>query len=313
MVFFERYKSLLTRSLSERSNTKDLNDIMFVRCTDVTPRRTEHTAIYFLTGVMAKLSDSMRVGIEEWHTPTIYRLESLKETMSINPNLCPGIYGILHRLRPHIEKTILGTDEVKLLTSDLQRIFKVDKMPPYEFLYNGVEMYRIHNKELPEGLTDDHVEKLSQVATDVAYAHFDLKHALGKELTSLSIGPFLNELADRMNDHITDQNQTLKHKPFELYFGHDSTLIPLLCALRVTKQVQEWPGVGSGIEFELYKQTSTNNYYVKMLYNGRQLILPGAHSYYCPYPLFKRICREVQPTTKMYEQCFVGHRPRSDE
>jgi hypothetical protein len=291
--FFDRYQPFI-ESIVEKEESNDLNDVMYVRSTDVSPRRTEQSAQFFLSGFIRGLTHNEH---DEWITPTIYRYEFSKETLYPNHILCPAITKLLKHWQNHFAQNVHPRADIAQLTSDLKTVFNVDKLPPFEYMNNGLLMYKIHNKPLPEELTQDHIDQISKIATEYAWAHFRLDNPISKELCTLSIGTFINELCDSMKAQIKNkQNDTLKQRPLEFYFGHDNTLFPVLAAMGVEKQIHGWPPVGSSIEFHLYQSNSNNqNYYVKMLYNGRPLILSGAHSYYCSYSRFQQLCQQVKP------------------
>lgn len=206
-------------------------------------------------------------------------------------------------------------------SSDHQR-----NVPTFEALHNGLQMYVFHGKPLPHGMNEEHVSSISRVVSDAARRIFSLDHEQGRELTSLSVGLFLHELVNHMDHcvngttavtrhgddhHISlSPSHHLKNKPIELYFGHDTTLIPVASAVGVMDQIKEWPSVGSHFSFELWRNQLSNQHYVRMIYNDQPLLLPGASSHFCSFETFKQLCDRVKPHN-FKQQCLMQLTPKT--
>lgn len=89
---------------------------------------------------------------------------------------------------------------------------------------------------------------------------------LHPSLSRLAIGRFLGDLRD-------DLKETL-FKPgpkFRIYSGHDSTLGPLLGALKLYDG--KFPPFGAMVNIETFAKEK--EYFVRVLYNGEPMVLPA--------------------------------------
>ena len=60
-----------------------------------------------------------------------------------------------------------------------------------------------------------------------------------------------------------------------LFSGHDSTLVPVLCALGLYND--EWPPYASYLAIEVAESTTVaGDFFVRVLYNDKEMPLPGA-------------------------------------
>ena len=101
---------------------------------------------------------------------------------------------------------------------------------------------------------------------------FSLNYSL--PYARIIIQPLLEQIILHMEDVLgndVDPSQTIIRQMF-LYFGHDSTLIPLLTSLGVFDE--QLPPLASRVTFELWRCTSSphcQQHKVRLLYNGRPL------------------------------------------
>lgn len=78
-----------------------------------------------------------------------------------------------------------------------------------------------------------------------------------------------------MQAKIDDDEDALK---FVIYSGHDTTIMPYLAALGVWDG--EWANYASIVTHELW-QAENGDHYVRLAYNGKELILPGCDEAFC--------------------------------
>lgn len=115
-------------------------------------------------------------------------------------------------------------------------------------------------------LTDDVCteEEREIISHEVAYRWFDLLSH--DRLIHLAIGPMVQRLlrsCTNNNHHDT---------PLHLYSAHDSTLIALLCALRLRRPAQ-WPAYGSWLKIEVWTDDDDEvRRYVRCSLNGETLL-----------------------------------------
>ncbi|KAK0057128.1 lysophosphatidic acid phosphatase type 6 [Biomphalaria pfeifferi] len=82
------------------------------------------------------------------------------------------------------------------------------------------------------------------------------------DVTRLSIGQLLYTILFNIENRAEDK---MSQKVF-LYSGHDTTLAPMLVALGIWDF--RWPPFAANIIYELYKQSDTSEYFVRVLYCG---------------------------------------------
>lgn len=93
----------------------------------------------------------------------------------------------------------------------------------------------------------------------------EIKSEHFKKFSTLLMQPLLLKISSLFNE-IVDSKSNLK---FSLHSGHDTTISPLLEALGIHDGV--WPPYASRINFELYRNKKSPSYYLRILYNGKDL------------------------------------------
>ncbi|KAL3861741.1 hypothetical protein ACJMK2_007774 [Sinanodonta woodiana] len=120
-----------------------------------------------------------------------------------------------------------------------------------------------------------------QNAETTAKARYDERY---RKTCRLEMHPVLLEIAHRFSD--VKQGKTTSK--FVLYSGHDLTLTPLLHSLSVFDG--KWPGFASRVVIELYLQypNTKKNFYLKFLYNGKDLT---EEVIFCRGKTFQGMCK----------------------
>lgn len=117
-------------------------------------------------------------------------------------------------------------------------------------------------------------------------------------LNKLAIGRFLNELLLKLDDSNSGNDEKM------LFFsGHDSTLVPVLCALGIFDNV--WPPYASFLTIEIAVSKSTNTRFVKATYNDKDAIMTkieNNNSLWCPYENFIARLKSMSVTYEQYQQ-----------
>lgn len=98
-------------------------------------------------------------------------------------------------------------------------------------------------------------------------------------LNKLAIGRFLRELLDSLR---SEMSRGEKGKKMLIYSGHDSTLVPLLCALGIFDDA--WPPYASYLTLEIGSigedgdEADRSNWRVRAIYNDepRVMAFPGS-------------------------------------
>ncbi|KDO35037.1 hypothetical protein SPRG_01101 [Saprolegnia parasitica CBS 223.65] len=74
---------------------------------------------------------------------------------------------------------------------------------------------------------------------------------------------------------------------FVLYSGHDDTVMPILAAIGGADWLRDWPPYAAFVAFEVYTQVATAARFVRIVYQGKPLTLPGCNAdALCPLSLF---------------------------
>lgn len=128
---------------------------------------------------------------------------------------------------------------------------------------------KIRNK-LPEGISDEDYEIITSHS---AWKWFE--NLRNQELAKLAMKPFLNVVTNKMEQAIVSH---YKEPVLHIYSCHDSSLIGLICALKL-EQPAEWPEYGSFLKVELFHcphskeedtpiAGATDDYFVRFSLNG---------------------------------------------
>lgn len=144
-----------------------------------------------------------------------------------------------------------------------------------------------HGLPLPQGASLELLDAVSLIAAAQARAAFS---HMGSTITRLAIGRLVGELSARLtkgsectlcgarakSPQFRGRPHLCSHPRMVLYLGHDSTLLPLLCVLGANDGT--WPVYGATMTVELLERKLDNGgceQYVRVLYDNRELTLPG--------------------------------------
>jgi acid phosphatase len=83
--------------------------------------------------------------------------------------------------------------------------------------------------------------------------------------SSTSFGVWIGELTTHIRDFISSKSDVI----YRHNVAHDGSLSRLLSVLQL--DVMVWPGMGAEVVFEVYKQSDTKNYFLRVLWNGQVL------------------------------------------
>lgn len=124
----------------------------------------------------------------------------------------------------------------------------------------------------------------------------------------LAIGPFVDILLTNMEKFVRSSNSPDSAK-FFLYSGHDTTLIPLMCALGI--ESESWPPFASNVVLELYRNTdiaeNEEQYYVKVLFNDEEKNIAQQSSTFCPLSRFLQLLELVRlPNNEYLNLCKLN-------
>ena len=91
----------------------------------------------------------------------------------------------------------------------------------------------------------------------------------------LDIHPFMVEIRDALLQAVSamEPSDARKTPHFHVFVGHDTVVAPVLTALGVYshKEFCGWPNLASRIAFEVWLNTRTQEPYVRVVYNGKDV------------------------------------------
>lgn len=223
-------------------------------------------------------------GLPHLFQPVPIHTESKTNDMVLLPGAnCPRHVQLMHQKRlsdEFIEKTNQEADFLKAAG----RIAQVDDPDSFtifdlEKLSDTWTCFAAHSVPLPDAATPDIVSRARNLSNWlVTFGN------TGLEVNRLRAGLVLNTVREYMAmAELEEESQlpvTLKGKvrKFLLLSAHDTTVAATLAALRVFNN--EFPPYNSTIIWELYK-ASNGTYFVRVEFNGEQLLLPDCPSIDC--------------------------------
>ncbi|XP_065063737.1 lysophosphatidic acid phosphatase type 6-like [Rhopilema esculentum] len=102
-------------------------------------------------------------------------------------------------------------------------------------------------------------------------------------IARMAIGGFIEAVCTQLEDKAENQSD-LK---LILYSAHDTTLMAVLYVLGVYDF--KWPKYAADVKVELY-QDEKQNWFVKLLYNDQELLMPGCETTVCALSSFLETC-----------------------
>ncbi|KAJ2725506.1 hypothetical protein GGI07_001262 [Coemansia sp. Benny D115] len=213
----------------------------------------------------------------------MHTLPARIENMYGNTDACPAINSVMSLITKS-EQYQKFMEEQGPLMARLAGIFGIDGnswRDTWDGYFDVLNARQCHGFDLPCSHVDDSAkDSTSKCATadDVLQvqrnSHYEttLKfrdHLHAQNATKLYIGSFIGDLKDQLEDRIAGKTGDLK---LAVYSGHDSTVMPMLAALKASNHDMLWPPYASNLVFELWRKNDGNRV-VRVLYNGRVLRL----------------------------------------
>ena len=163
-------------------------------------------------------------------------------------------------------------------------------------VYDEFKSYKNYYGKLPDGVSNDLFQKLSQASN----VNFAILFPDQKAMRALSDG-MARKIVEGMDNFISGN---LKRK-VRIFSGHDTgvyshyllfNLTDLQCNLDIftkgqaSRPCESTPEFASSFIYELNQKTGTQDYYVRMLLNGKPMTIcnENEQQYYCKYDLFKK-------------------------
>ena len=145
---------------------------------------------------------------------------------------------------------------------------------------------REHDIPFPAGISLEDEEKISGLAGWMWGKLYG-----DTALNRLAIGRFVKELSDDLRaamgpapetpDDSSASTTGPRGKKILLYSGHDSTLVPLLCALDIYDG--NWPPYASYLTLEIAQSRASGQRFVRALYNDKEVAMLGQAGPWCSF------------------------------
>ena len=164
--------------------------------------------------------------------------------------------------------------------------------------------HHVHNVPLPKNITEDMIIDIDRLSG------FMWNRLFSDDIFNrLAIGRFLKEFKEMLEKVLTNRGGS-SHKVM-IYSGHDSTLVPILCALvdrsEDTLNISSddssdslWPPYASHFEIEIARNSDDDQLYVRALFNNEEMKIHGCKDVWCPYYKVKRRLDDIIITSELY-------------
>ncbi|KAJ1948104.1 hypothetical protein FBU59_001749, partial [Linderina macrospora] len=140
----------------------------------------------------------------------------------------------------------------------------VDTLFPRKCHGKSLPCRYVNGQKTTDCVTEDEVKQAMRNGS-FEYTYKFRDHPLSGDYTRLVIGSFLATLRDQIQDHVSGAASGPK---FSLYSGHDTTVGPILGALKASNADMLWPPYASNLVFETWKRKD-GSYVIRILHNGR--------------------------------------------
>ncbi|GFS05072.1 protein SET [Elysia marginata] len=168
-----------------------------------------------------------------------------------------------------------------------------DKKLNFVYSYDDATSRAVHGWWYPSQLRRyrDMIE--SNAATTIHYSMTGQNPEARKIITRLSAGPLLTEMIDTARRMMCGE----KMPKLCLYATHDSELVALLEAMCLWDH--KWPSFCADLRLELYRELDGCDFYVRVLYNGKEQRVRGQTE---SYMLWGDFCNAMRKLTIRREE-----------
>jgi hypothetical protein len=291
------FRSLYNGTFLPDRITKDTFESKFyVRSTDVP--RVILSAESILTGLYPPEKRDGSFAIK------INTMDQMTENLVSNAFVCPRVAYYASQFKA----SAYYKNHTMVVTQPLQkRIAPILNMRPEDIdlgaLFDCWISDICHGFSIPSGITDD---ILMQVMREGEWQYGQSYNYPSRiDYCKPGIGTFMREYLTVFQSIRNNPSNPLQ---FVLYTAHDTTIMPVLVALNGWNWI--WPTFAAHIITEYYDAPNPS---VRILYNGKPLVLPDCGQEFCPYDTFEKIVNKVIPTTaecrstSEAEKTFMGY------
>jgi len=140
---------------------------------------------------------------------------------------------------------------------------------------------------LPDVIDYDYYLVLNQI-----YDYMNNLYYIYGNAPLLGMGSFLRTITD--NFKASSASQKIVEPRFRYFSGHDSTIGPMLAALKMLNPpLSPEPPLASHVEFELWRNKQTREVFVSIRYNNQDLIIPSCNKSLCPLSSWLESIKDV--------------------
>jgi hypothetical protein len=227
-------------------------------------------------------------GLYPYENVDVESMINIVDDMYPNPRKCPKINTFMSM----VQQSPTWLNYHKELGPFKEKILKLLKLKEKDLLdwlglFDIFNCMETHEKTLPNGITKEMSRKFKRIV------EFEWsQYSKDKNYVKFGIGMFIKRLYNRFKRKI-DGKEALK---MILYSGHDTSIAPILSFFNLYSG--EHPDYASNILLSLYEED--NQYYVKMEYNSKILMIEGCGEF-CPFETFEKFVEENSPSDQEYE------------
>ena len=197
---------------------------------------------------------------------------------------------ILERVNPDVlnramEKYVYTTAEWKQKEAELKPYFqhwseatgtRINALTDYDLtIGDALYIHRLYQAPMPAGLTEEDINLM--IATSNWMTVMEHK---ARPIASLYSQKLMNHIVETLQKN----GKSGAHLKYALLSAHDSTIASILSLLGAP--VTSNPPYASDLNFSLY-ESGSNNYVVRVTYNGTPVIIPACGSHECSLIQFK--------------------------
>lgn len=271
---------------------------IYVRSTDYS--RTMSSAHAVLVGLY---NSPRKIELSFNHLLDIDVEKELHGIITLNYNEFPILrnftHDALHSLDLHIENLASLRRQFQTESEQIsnhlrdkfgdRRRFSDDLIP----LFDCLNVNYCHNRQIP---VEDTFLHLVNRVTPLKY-QLILNTPNRTEFGKHAVGPLLSAVQREMHKSLTGQSGA---KKLYIIMGHDTgPMMPLLSALGIWDG--SWPSYASKLILELYNnKLDEEEFAVRVVYDGKEVTLPGCSNKLCQWTEFESIMQELQPPTKTF-------------
>jgi len=226
-----------------------------VKCWSTKMRRTVESERCLLSGLFPN---------NDVEIPIHVTADGASEFLSPNYRSCQYLKVISAMTWDNPDK-IQGVKEARTQLQEMLGIPESDKsfhiVLARDWLFNN----KFHGV-LPSQYDNEKILELAELGALSVMESWGGKNKKNYKGLRLSIGRLIKTILDTFNEADCEK--------LKLYSGHDTTLIPLLCAMDVYDG--RWPPFAAHVIFELYKhKEEPDRKFVRILYNDVEQLIPG--------------------------------------